>query len=117
MEDDAAWICLAIYITGSYVWYKYCIRIFNRFQLRSVGFAWKDDDDERPEAGRGSEDSAQSSYSHVHRAEGHSTLLSGASLESGGTNKAKKHSLLGKLARMTGGDLKCVHVLRVTLTV
>jgi hypothetical protein len=99
MEDDAAWIALAIYIVGSYVWYKYCIRIYNRFKLRSVGFAWKDDEDERPEGrDRDSQDSMQSSYSHVQKNSG---------LVAQDAPKHKKPSLLGKLGRMTArGDLK-----------
>lgn len=99
MEHECAWIALAIYIIGSYVWYKYCIRIYNRFKLRSVGFAWKDDDDARPEA-RQSEDSSQSSFSHVDNA-------GGLMAQEANAKQTKRHTLLGKLGRMTSrADLK-----------
>lgn len=99
MENEAAWIALGIYVIGSYIWYKYCIRIYNRFKLRSVGFAWRDDEDERPE-GRNSDstDSMQSSYSHVQNK---------SLLVADDNSKPKRHTLLGKLGRMaTRGDLK-----------
>lgn len=92
MEHEAAWIALAIYIVGSYIWYKYCIRIYNRFKLRSVGFAWKDDDDERPEA-RQSLDSGQSSFSHMDK--------EGALAQEANAKQNKKHTLLGKLGLMS----------------
>ena len=98
MENEAAWAALCIYVIGSYIWYKYCIRIYNRFKLRNVGFAWKDDEDERLEA-RHSAESGQSAYSNVHA---NNTLAPAA-----GQAKPKRHSLLGKLGRMTSrGDLK-----------
>ena len=97
MEHEAAWIALGIYVVGSYIWYKYCIRIYNRFKVRSVGFAWKDDEDEdqRPEARR-SDESAPSIYS-FHDGGG---LVRNSD---GSVTKPKKHnSLLGRLARMGG---------------
>lgn len=96
MEDEAAWIALAIYIVGSYVWYKYCIRIYNRFRVRSVGFAWKDDDeDHRPEARKSDESGQSFSPSEV--------------THSSAPNFKKHNSLLGRLTRkshLSAGDLK-----------
>ena len=90
MEKEAAWIALAIYIIGSYIWYKYCIRIFNRFKVRNVAFAWKDDDDDRP-GPRNSEESAQSNYSHVRKTD---TFLSNQEMHS---QKPKKTSIFGRI--------------------
>jgi hypothetical protein len=47
MEKDGAWWSLGIYIIGTYIWYRYCIRIYNRFKLRDVGFSWKEDDEHK----------------------------------------------------------------------
>lgn len=104
MEDEAAWIAMAIYLVGSYIWYKYCIRIYNRFKVRSVGFAWKGDEDEdaRPEARKSDESSAPSTYSY------NQPVMLGHSSDGSGGHKKKHKSLMGRLAKLgsQGGDLK-----------
>lgn len=43
MSHNAAWTAMVIFIVGLWYWYKYCLRIYNRFKLEDIGFAWNDE--------------------------------------------------------------------------
>ena len=42
MYDNAAYASSAILAVGTYYWYTYCLRIYNRFRIHQVQFAWKE---------------------------------------------------------------------------
>merc|ERR1712232_1268894 len=48
MSKNAAWTCSVIFLLGLYYWYYYCLRIYNRFKLDDVGFAWNQEEEEGP---------------------------------------------------------------------
>jgi MFS family permease len=52
MYDNAAYVSTVILAVGSYYWYTYCLRIYNRFKIHHVQFAWKEVDD-GPRASKG----------------------------------------------------------------
>lgn len=42
MDDYCAYVSTVILVLGSYYWYTYCLRIYNRFKIHGVQFAWKE---------------------------------------------------------------------------
>jgi hypothetical protein len=34
MSSNCAWTCMVLCIGGLYIWYVYCLRIYNRFKVR-----------------------------------------------------------------------------------
>lgn len=43
MEDNCAYVATVVLLVGTYYWYKYCLRIYNRFKIHHVQFAWKEE--------------------------------------------------------------------------
>lgn len=48
MSSSAAWTSMVLCLGGLYIWYVYCLRIYNRFKLDEVDFSWNEDHDEGP---------------------------------------------------------------------
>lgn len=65
MSSSAAWTSMVLCLGGLYVWYVYCLRIYNRFkvslysssfhlsnfteQLDDVGFSWNEEQEDGPQ--------------------------------------------------------------------
>jgi hypothetical protein len=47
MKTYASATCTAILIAGGLYWYKYCLRIYNRFKFIEPDIEWKDEDPHR----------------------------------------------------------------------
>lgn len=44
MKTYASAACTAILLIGGMYWYKYCLRIYNRFKFIEPDIEWKDDE-------------------------------------------------------------------------
>jgi hypothetical protein len=47
MKTYASAACTAILVIGGLYWYKYCLRIYNRFKFIEPDIEWKDEDPHR----------------------------------------------------------------------
>lgn len=40
MSSSAAWTSMVLCLGGLYIWYVYCLRIYNRFKVRRIYFIY-----------------------------------------------------------------------------
>ena len=64
MKTYASSVCTCVLMIGAVYWYKYCLRIYNRFKFVEPDIEWRNSDEDKSDRGVSTDDYAGKSPLH-----------------------------------------------------